>query len=70
MRSKLPGLLDACPLLMKIGDEYRMQTEENTAWNDEFASQKIMLESESYKISGDRVERLKKKLEDVSRKSK
>lgn len=64
LRSKLPGLLDACPLLMKIGDEYRMQTEENTAWNDEFASQKIMLESESYKISGDRVERLKKKLED------
>jgi len=64
LRSKLPTLLDACPLLMKIGDEYRMQTEENTAWNDEFASQKIVLESESYRITGDRVERLKKKVED------
>lgn len=64
LRSKLPALLDACPLLMKIGDEYRMQTEENTAWNDEFASQKVVLESESYRISGDRVERLKKKVED------
>jgi len=64
LRSKLPALLDACPLLMKIGDEYRMQTEENTAWNDEFASQKVILESESYRISGDRVERLKKKVED------
>lgn len=64
LRSKLPDLLDVCPLLMKIGGEYRMQTEENTVWNDEFASQKVMLESESYKITGDRVERLKKKLED------
>lgn len=64
LRSKLPGLLDACPLLMKIGDEYRMQTEENTAWNDEFASQRIILENEAYRISGDRVERLKKRVED------
>jgi tetrahydromethanopterin S-methyltransferase subunit G len=64
LRSKLPNLLNECPLLMKIDDEYRMQTEENTAWNDEFASQKIILESESYRITGDRLERLQKKVDD------
>jgi len=28
LRSKLPSLLDTCELLMKVGDEYRIQTEE------------------------------------------
>jgi len=28
LRSKLPGLLDKCELLIKVGDEYRIQTEE------------------------------------------
>jgi len=31
LRGKLPGLLNHCELLMKIGDEYRIQTEESTA---------------------------------------
>ena len=42
LRSKLPVLLDSCELLMKIDDEYRIQTEENQAWNDEFGIQKII----------------------------
>ncbi len=68
LRSKLPELMDSCPLLMKIGDEYRMQTEESTAWNDEFASQKAVLENESYRITGDRTERLTEKVQDHLRK--
>lgn len=36
LRSKLQSLLAHCELLMRVGDEYRIQTEESTAWNDEF----------------------------------
>lgn len=43
LRSKLPGILDKCELLMKVGDEYRIQTEESAAWNDEFLSQRNSL---------------------------
>ena len=32
LRSKLPGLLANCDLLMRVGDEYRIQTEESSAW--------------------------------------
>ncbi len=35
LRGKLPGLLDKAELLMKVGDEYRIQTEESVAWNTE-----------------------------------
>jgi hypothetical protein len=31
LRSKLPALLDKCELLMRVGDEYRIQTEESAA---------------------------------------
>ena len=39
LRSKLPSLLDKCDLLMRVGEEYRIQTEESAAWTDEFLSQ-------------------------------
>ncbi len=53
LRGKLPGLLepDKCDhLLMKVGDEYRIQTEESSAWNDEFLSQKSALSNEAHRI--------------------
>lgn len=62
LRSRLPALLDNCPLLMKIGDEYKIQTEESTVWNDEFASQRAVLSNELYRIRAERVERLKEKV--------
>lgn len=68
LRSQLPPLLDACPLLMKIGEEYRIQTEESTAWNDEFGGQKANLENEAFRISGERLERLKRKVSEKLRK--
>lgn len=45
IRSSLPALLDKCELLMKVGDEYRIQTEESSAWNDEFLSQRPALQT-------------------------
>jgi hypothetical protein len=59
LRSKLPGLLDACELLMKVGDEYRIQTEESSAWNDEFLSQRHTLANESHRVDNERDDRIK-----------
>ncbi len=61
LRSKLPGLLDKCELLMKVGDEYRIQTEESSAWNDEFLSQRSNLANEAYRIEAERDDRIRKK---------
>lgn len=61
LRSKLPSLLDKCSLLMMVGDEYRIQTEESTAWNDEFASQKAALSNEAHRIEAERDDRIRKR---------
>ena len=61
LRSKLPSLLDKCSLLMMVGDEYRIQTEESTAWNDEFASQKATLSNEAHRIEAERDDRIRKR---------
>ena len=61
LRSKLPGLLEKCELLMKVGDEYRIQTEESTAWIDEFLSQRSSLANEAYRIDAERDDRIRKK---------
>jgi len=60
LRSKLPGLLNKCELLMKVGDEYRIQTEESTAWNDEFLSQRNQLANEAHRIESERSDRLRR----------
>lgn len=60
LRSKLPSLLDKCELLMKVGDEYRIQTEESAAWNDEFLSQRHSLANEVYRIDAERDDRIRK----------
>ncbi len=61
LRGKLPGLLDRCELLMKVGDEYRIQTEESSAWNDEFLSQRSVLSNETHRIEAERNDRLRRK---------
>jgi len=61
LRGKLPGLLNKCELLMKIGDEYRIQTEESTAWNDEFQSQNSSLASTAHRIEAERDDRIRRK---------
>ena len=61
LRSKLPSMLDKCELLMKVGDEYRIQTEESTAWSDEFLSQRSALSNEAHRIEAERDDRIRKK---------
>lgn len=60
LRGYLPTLLDQCELLMKVGDEYRIQTEESAAWNDEFLSQRSFLSNEPHRLEAERNERLRK----------
>jgi len=61
LRSKLPGLMDKCELLMKVGDEYRIQTEESAAWNDEFLSQRSQLANEAHRVEAERDDRLRQR---------
>ena len=61
LRSKLPSLLDKCELLMKVGNEYRIQTEESAAWSDEFLSQRSALSNEAHRIEAERDDRIRKK---------
>lgn len=68
LRGKLPGLLDNCELLMKVGDEYRIQTEESSAWNDEFLSQRSQLANEAHRIEAERDDRIRKMFGDMVRK--
>jgi len=68
VRSKLPALLNSCELLMKVGDEYRIQTEESAAWTDEFLSQQSSLANESHRIEAERDDRIRKKFGEMVRK--
>lgn len=68
VRGKLPGLLDKCELLMKVGDEYRIQTEESAAWSDEFLSQRSSLANETHRIEAERDDRIRKKFGEIVRK--
>ena len=61
LRSKLPNLLERCELLMKVHDEYRIQTEESAAWTDEFQSQRSVLSNEAHRIEMERDDRIRKK---------
>jgi hypothetical protein len=60
LRSTLPGLLNTCELLMKVGDEYRIQTEESAAWTDEFLAQRNLLANEAHRIDAERDDRIRR----------
>ena len=59
LRTRLPKLLDDCELLMKVGDEYRIQTEESSAWTNEYHSQRSQLANASHQIDAERDERIR-----------
>jgi len=67
LRARLPGLLDSCELLIKIGDEYRIQTEESAAWNDEFLSQRSSLTSAAHRIEAERDDRIRSRFNEIVR---
>jgi len=68
LRSKLPALLDGCELLMKVGDEYRIQTEESSAWNDEFLSQRSALNNQAHRVEAERDDRIRHRFAGVVKK--
>ena len=68
LRNKLPGLMDQCQLLMKVGDEYRIQTEESAAWNDEFLSQRSQLANEAHRVEAERDDRIRRMFGDLVKK--
>ena len=59
LRGRLPALLDGCALLMRVGDEYRIQTEESAAWSDEFAAQRRQLANDAHRADAERDNRLR-----------
>ncbi|MBI4317923.1 MAG: BREX system P-loop protein BrxC [Chloroflexi bacterium] len=67
LRARLPGLLDRCELLMKVGDEYRIQTEESAAWNDEFLSQRALLAGEAHRVEAERDDRIRRKFAELTK---
>jgi hypothetical protein len=68
LRSKLHNILDKCELLIKVGDEYRIQTEESAAWNDEFLTQRSQLANEAYRIETERDDRIRGKFGELVKK--
>lgn len=61
LRTKLAGLLDNCELLIKVGDEYRIQTEESQAWNDAYLRHRNTLANEAHRLETERTDRIRKK---------
>jgi len=68
LRNRLPSLLDKCELLMKVGDEYRIQTEESAAWTDEFLSQRNQLANEAHRVEAERDDRIRKTFAEMVKK--
>ena len=68
LRTRLPKLMDGCNLLMKVGDEYRIQTEESSAWNDEFFSQRNQLANEAHRIENERNDRMRSQFGELVKK--
>lgn len=67
LRRKLPALLDSCELLMKVGDEYRIQTKESAAWHDDFLNQCAALANEVHRVENEREDRLRSKFGELTR---
>ncbi len=65
LRKWLPSILDTCELLMKVGDEYRIQTEESAAWNVEYTSQRNRLANEAHRIESERNDRVRARFGEV-----
>jgi hypothetical protein len=59
LRKIIPEIADNCELLMKVDDEYHIQTEDSLAWNDEFQAQKqILIDKQIHGIDTERNERI------------
>lgn len=59
LRTKLSEALKDCELLMMVGDEYRIQTEEAAAWTDEFLSQRSQIANATHQLESERDDRIR-----------
>ena len=63
LRKDIPPLLDALEQdgkVMRVGEEYRLQTRESSAWNDEYRSQLSRILGNPQRIAQERVDLVRK----------
>ncbi len=63
LRKDIPALLDKLEedgKVMRVGDEYRLQTQESGAWNDEYRSQLSRITGNPQRIAQERVDLFRK----------
>lgn len=62
LRKQIPALLaelEDSGKVMRVGDEYRMQTRESSAWNDEYRSQIAGILGDPQRVAGERADLLR-----------
>ncbi len=69
LRGVLPELLDNCDLVMKIDNQYRIQTKESIAWNNEYESIRGQLSNDISRVEAERNERIRKRLNEMVNKN-
>lgn len=62
LRKAIPRVAGDCELLMKVGGEYRIQTKEGLAWNDEYQAYINKLANERHLVDAERAQRMKEVL--------
>jgi hypothetical protein len=65
LRRDIPDLADKCTLLMTTGDEYRVQTEESTAWNSEFQAHITAMKNTIQHVDHLRGNRVRRKFDEL-----
>jgi hypothetical protein len=59
IRKRLEAILSKCELIMSVGSEYRIQTEESIAWTNEFQNERQVLANQRHRIESERNDRIK-----------
>lgn len=73
LRKRVPGLLEklvAAGAVMKVDDEYRMQTREGNEWNQTFLAERSKLLNDLPKLAGERSQLLKSQCGDIFKRVK
>ncbi|MDR1579523.1 MAG: BREX system P-loop protein BrxC [Synergistaceae bacterium] len=68
LRDALPNALNRCvseKILMRVGEAFRVQTEESVAWNDEFEGMRAALVNETHRIDAARDDYIRAMLSDT-----
>ena len=68
LRSTLPALLNKCDLLIKVGDEFRIQTPESVDYNELLRNQRNELANQTYKVDTERSERIRGRFAELGKK--